>query len=127
MSQLAVAKVNDDDEGDFHVFVSGLDPRQHPIHFDRVREFENHFVYDSIDSDGARDRRHRGVGRHLRNEALGIKLAQLLVAHASCHHWNMIYISVRDHRFQSIFRVTRGELILDMFIPTIGERFLGGR
>ena len=39
----------------------------------------------------------------------------------------MIDISICDHCLQSVFGVTRGEFILDVFIPTIGEGFLGGR
>src|SRR5205085_3269257 len=85
MSQFAVAKVNDDDQRNLYVLAGWLDSGQHPIHFDRMREFKNHLIHDPIDSDGARDRSHRGVGWHLWNEAPGIKLAKFLMAHASGH------------------------------------------
>src|SRR2546430_11428348 len=125
MRQLAVAKVNDDDQWNLYVLAGWRNSGQHPIHFDGVREFEDHLIYDALYSDGARDRSHRGVGWHLGNEALGIKFATLIVSHAAGHHRNVIDISVRDHRFQSIFGVARGEFILDVFIPTIREGFLG--
>src|SRR5712691_12957596 len=66
--QLAVAKVDNDDQGNLDVLAGRLNARQHPVHLDRVRELENHFVNHAIDADRARDRRHRSVRRHLRNE-----------------------------------------------------------
>ena len=53
MRQLAVAKVNDDDQRNLYVLISWLDPRQHPIHLDGVREFEDHLVNHAINSDRA--------------------------------------------------------------------------
>ena len=49
------------------------------------------------------------------------------MADTAGHHGNVIDVSIRDHCFQSIFRVTRREFVLNMFVPAVRERFLGGR
>src|SRR5262249_20012609 len=43
------------------------------------------------------------------------------------HHRHVIYVSVRDHSFQSVFGIARGKLVLDVFIPPIRKDSLGAR
>src|SRR5262249_39087210 len=56
-----------------------------------------------------------------------IKLAKLIMSDTASHHRHVIYVSVRDHRFQSVFGIARGKLVLDMFIPPIRKDSLGVR
>src|SRR6266404_4392051 len=119
MSQLAFYKPNDGDQWNFHPFSRWGDARQHPIHSDAMREFEDHFVYQLILADCSRDWRHFRVGRHLRNESFRLELAQFVAADAPGQHWNVIYISVLDHCGERVLRVARRELILHMPFPKL--------
>src|SRR5436189_5962153 len=125
MSQLAVSKSNDGDKWNFHTFSCGSDTRQHPIHLDRVREFENHFVYQLILADRSRDWRHFRIRRHLRNEPFRIELAQFVAAHAAGEHWYVIYISNLDHSCECVLGITSGELVPHMVLPQFAQSFLG--
>ena len=124
MRELAVAKVNDDDERHFYVFACRLNSRQHPIHLARVRKLKNHLVDDAIDPDRARHGRHRGVRWHLRNKTLRIKLAQLVVTNATGHHGYVVHVRIRHHRLECVVSVACREFIFHMIIPALRQRLL---
>ena len=83
VSQLAFSKANDGDQRNFDTLSRWSDPWQHPIHADSVSEFENHFVDQLVLADGARNRRHFRVGRHLRNEPFRVEFPQFIFANTT--------------------------------------------
>src|SRR5438094_10144279 len=98
MRQFAIAEMHNHHQRNLDVLSRRRNSGQHPVHLNGVCELKHHLVYNSIDADGARNRRHAGVRGHLRNETLCIELAQLGMAHTAGEHRNMIDVSVRYHR-----------------------------
>src|SRR5262245_34475766 len=90
--------------------------RQHPIHFYCVGELKDHLIYYTINADGARDRCHICVGRHLAYETARVKHSELIPAERSRQHWNVADISVLNHGFQCSICIARHKLRLDMLV-----------
>ena len=47
------------------------------------------------------------------------EMVQLIAADPTSQYRNVIDVSIRDHRLQSVFGIARRELVLHMFVPTI--------
>ena len=68
-----------------------------------------------------RHRSHTCVWGHLWNEALRIKLPQLIVADPPGQHRNVIDVGIFDHRCQRVLSIACRKLTLDVLIPEIGQ------
>lgn len=90
-------------------------------------KFKDHFVHKLIVADGPRDGNHFRVRRHLGDEPLGIKLPQLLSAHTSGHHRNVVHVGIWHHGGEGVFDVMGGELVAHMLLPELAQKLLSSR
>jgi hypothetical protein len=68
-------------------------------------ELEQHFIHELIVTDCLRDRNDLRVRRHLGNEAFGLELSQLLLAHAAGQHGDVVDVGVLDHGVEGVLGV----------------------
>src|SRR2546430_867540 len=94
VGQFAFSEPNDRHQWHFNSLSRGSNAWQHPVHPDGMREFKYHFIYQLIVADGPRDGGHLRVGRHLRNETLGVELTEFILANTAGQHWDVVDISV---------------------------------
>src|SRR5947208_5365956 len=123
VGQLVAPETDDGHQWHFHPLAGGRNARQHPIHPHRVRELENHFIHELIGANSSRDRSDLGVGWHLRNEPLGIELAQRIFADASCQNGNVIDVSIINHGGEGVLGVSGGKLVSHVFVPEVAQKF----
>src|SRR6266513_880013 len=98
--------------------------RQHPVHPDGMRELEHHFIHYLIIADSSRDGRHFRIGRHLGNETLRVKLAQLVPADTPGQHWDMVHVGVLNHGGDRVLGVMGYKLMSHMLLPELAKSFL---
>jgi len=115
--EFAIAEFDDGDERDLHFLIGRRDTGQHPWHFLRVGEREDHFVNELICANGARNGRERRIGRHGGNEILRIELTQGVFADTASHDWDVVDIRVLHHGCQRGFRVTGSEFMCRVLFP----------
>src|SRR5207249_9568440 len=127
VGQFAFSESNDRHQWHFNSLSRRSNAWQHPVHPDGMRELKYHFIYQLIVADGPRDGGHLRIGRHLRNETLGVKLAELILAHTASQHWDVVDISVLDHGGKRLLMVPSVELMPHMLLPELLQSFLGGR
>src|SRR5437764_8201631 len=116
VGQFAFSEPNDRHQWHFNPLSRGSNAWQHPVHPDSMRELKYHFIYQLIVADGPRYGGHLGIGRHLRNETLGIKLAQLILAHDAGQHWDVVDIVFLNHGCKRLLVVASVELLAHMLL-----------
>ena len=120
---LAVAEAHDRDQRYFHLAAGRRDPRQHPVDLDRVGESEDQLLDQLIAADGARQRGHRQIGRHFRDEMRGVELVQLGLPGAAGQHRDVVNVGVVDHRGDRFVRVVGLELVPHVLFPEPRQGF----
>src|SRR5271157_1209415 len=121
MSELAVTKANDRDEWDFNAPIGRRNTGQHPRHFHRVCEREDHLVHELVFTDCTGDRSESRIRWHDGYEFARIEVAQGRFAIASRQDRDMVDVSVVDHGSQRGLRVTGDEFIRGMLFPEFDE------
>lgn len=126
VGELAVAKVDDDDQRALDALAGGSDAGKHPVHFNGVGKFENHFVNEPLGADGSGDGNDLRVGRHLGDEVLRVEFAQLVAADAAGQDGDVVDVGVGHHGIERGFGVAGGEFVAEVLLPKVGERLLRG-
>src|SRR5215469_17157487 len=88
--ELAITKLYDGDQRHFDVAIGRGDSRQHPRHFLRVREREDHLVHNPILANRPGNGTELRIGRHARNEIARIELSQRLFAVSASQRWDVV-------------------------------------
>jgi hypothetical protein len=121
VGEFAVAETNNRDQRHFDAAIGRRNSGQHPGHFLRVSEGEDHFINELIFADGAGDGSKRGVGRHHGYELVRIEVAQGGLAVTACHDGDVVDVSVLGHSGQCGFGVARDEFVRGVFFPEFAE------
>src|SRR5690349_10149462 len=124
VGQLAFTEMNDDNQGNLHMFSRRLNSWEHPIHLDRAGKFKNHLINNTIHADSSRYRGHIRVGRHLRNETSRIEVTQFVVTYSSSQNGHVVNICIGNHCCERVFRIASGKFILHMIVPLPRQRLL---
>ena len=121
VGEFAVAETNNRDQRHFDAAIGGRNSGQHPGHFLRVSEGEDHFINELIFADSAGDGSKRGVGWHHGYELVRIEVAQGGLAVTARHDGDVVDVSVLGHSRQRGFGVARDEFVCGVFFPEFAE------
>src|SRR5580658_2949970 len=116
--QFALAKAYHHDQRNLNAAMSRWNTGEHPGHLFAVGEGEDHFVYQLILADGARDQLDRGVRRHRRDEVFFIKSAQAFMAVTAGHHRHVVDVCIVNHGGDGRRDIAGGKLIADVLVPS---------
>ena len=117
VGKLAIAKLDDRDQGYFDAPVGGGDAGEHPGNFLGMGERENHLVDELVRADGPGDGLKAGIGRQAGDEVSRIKAAQSSFAVTPGHGGNVIHVCVVDHGGQGGLSVMCDEFVGGVFFP----------
>ena len=113
VGEFAVAETNNRDQRHFDAAIGGRNSGQHPGHFLRVSEGEDHFINELIFANSAGDGSKRGVGWHHRYKLMRIEVAQGGLAVTARHDGDVVDVtsSVIVASVASVSRVTNSSAV----------------